>query len=232
MPADPGFFVTATDTGAGKTVASLGLMAALSGTGCRVVGMKPVASGSLPGPDGGWRNEDALRLQAEGPAGIAYPDINPYALRDPVAPHLAAARQGVRIGLDSIEQAFGRLAARADVVIVEGVGGWRVPLNEAETTADLVRRLRLPVILVVAFRLGCINHALLTAEAIRGDGLELRGWIANAIEPGYESAGETAAFLAARLGAPRIGLIPRLSAPSARAAAAGLDIGRLARGGS
>jgi dethiobiotin synthetase len=220
-------FVTATDTGAGKTVASLGLMAALSGTGRRAVGMKPVASGSQPGEGGALRHEDALLLQAQGPAGIPYADVNPYALRGPIAPHIAAARAGLRIDLERIDTAFRRLAERADAVIVEGIGGWRVPLNESETTADLVRRLELPVILVVGLRLGCISHALLTAEAIRRDGIELRGWIANQLDPAYETAEETVEFLGARLGAPRIGSIPRLEAPSARLAAGGLDVYRI-----
>jgi len=218
------FFVTATDTGAGKTVASLGLMAALAATGRRVVGMKPVASGSRPGADGVLQNEDALLLQAQGPAGVPYTDINPFARQEPIAPHIAAARAGVRIDLDRIEGAFRRLAAGAEAVIVEGVGGWRVPLNESETTADLVRRLELPVILVVGLRLGCINHALLTVEAIRRDGVQLRGWIANQLDPAYETAAATVEFLDARLGTPRMGSIPCLDAPSAGRAAAGLDV--------
>jgi dethiobiotin synthetase len=227
MRPESGVFVTATDTGAGKTVASLGLMAALAGRGHRAAGMKPVASGSQPGRDGALHNADALLLQARGPAGIPYADINPYALREPIAPHLAAARAGVRIDLDRIESAFRRLAARADGVIVEGIGGWRVPLNDAESTADLVRRLELPVILVVGLRLGCINHALLTAEAIRRDGVELRGWIANGLDPAYETAEETVEFLEQRLDAPRIGSIPRLEPPSADRAAGDLDVRRI-----
>ena len=162
--------------------------------------------------------ESALLLQARGPAGIPYADINPYALREPIAPHLAAARAGVRIDLDRIESAFRRLAARADGVIVEGIGGWRVPLNDAESTADLARRLELPVILVVGLRLGCINHALLTAEAIRRDGVELRGWIANGLDSAYETAEETVEFLEQRLDAPRIGSIGNRSTPTTRPA--------------
>jgi len=229
MGPERGVFVTATDTGAGKTVASLGLMAALSGDGRRVAGMKPVASGSRPGESGELRNEDALLLQMAGPAGIPYADINPYALREPLAPHLAAERQGVRIGLESIAAAFARLRACAEAVVVEGVGGWRVPLNDVETTADLVRRLELPVILVVGLRLGCISHALLTAEAIANDGLELRGWIANHLDPDYQEAAATVEFLGSRLGVPRIGSIPRLAAPSAGPVARCLDTGLLAR---
>lgn len=227
MRPESGVFVTATDTGAGKTVASLGLMAALAGKGRRAAGMKPIASGSRPGPGGTLRNEDALLLQAEGPAGIPYADINPYAFREPIAPHLAAARTGVRIDLDRIDSAFRRLTAQADGVIVEGIGGWRVPLNEAETTADLVRRLELPVILVVGLRLGCISHALLTAEAIRRDNVELRGWIANGLDSAYETTEETVEFLEKRLETPRIGSIPRLEPPSAVRAAGALDVRRI-----
>ena len=228
MRPDSAFFITATDTGAGKTVASLGLMAALA-AGCSVAGMKPVASGSRPGPGVALRNEDALLLQAAGAAEIPYADINPYALCEAIAPHLAAARQNVRLDLEVIAAAFSRLAARADAVVVEGIGGWRVPLNETETTADLVRRLHLPVVLVVGLRLGCISHALLTAEAIARDGLELRGWIANRLDSDYEAVGDTVQFLESRLGAPRIGTIPHLDTPSARLAAAGLDLRQLAR---
>jgi dethiobiotin synthetase len=210
-------------------VASLGLMGALAGIGRRAAGMKHVASGSQVADGGILHNEDALQLQTLGPAGIPYSDVNPYALREPIAPHIAAARAGLRIDLDRIDAAFRRLADRADAVIVEGIGGWRVPLNETETTADLVRRLKLPVVLVVGLRLGCISHALLTAEAIAHDGLELLGWIANAVDVDYRETAATVAFLREHLAAPLIGTIPHLDPPSAALAAAHLDGGFLAR---
>jgi dethiobiotin synthetase len=225
---ETGCFVTATDTGAGKTVASLGLMAALSGAGRRVAGMKPVAAGSTATVEG-LRNDDAVLLRAQGPAGLPYGDVNPYALRAPIAPHVAAARDGVRIDLEAIAAAFGRIAAAAEIVIVEGAGGWRVPLTGGGTTADLVRRLALPVVVVVGLRLGCINHALLTAESIRRDGLALIGWIANHIDPDYQDVAATIAYLDAHMGAPRIATIPRLADPSPRSVAAAFDAGFLAR---
>jgi dethiobiotin synthetase len=225
---ETGCFVTATDTGAGKTVASLGLMAALSGAGRRVAGMKPVAAGSAVTTEGP-RNDDAVLLWTQGPAGLPYADINPYALCLPVAPHVAAAHDGVRIDLAVIAAAFSRIAAQAEIVIVEGAGGWRVPLTGTETTADLVRRLALPVVVVVGLRLGCINHALLTAESIRRDGLSLMGWIANHIDPDYQDVAATIAYLDAHIGAPRIASIPRLAHPSPRFVAATFDAGFLAR---
>lgn len=227
--AEQAWFITATDTGAGKTVASLGLLAALADRGRSVAGMKPVASGSQPDAAGNLRNEDAVLLQARGVPGIPYADVNPYALREPIAPHFAAARGGIQVDLAVIGAAFARLSARVDAVVVEGIGGWRVPLNEIETTADLVRRLELPVVLVVGLRLGCISHALLTAEAIRRDGIELRAWIANRIDPDYAETQATVEFLDARLAAPRMGIIPRLGAPSAGLVAARLDAGILLR---
>lgn len=223
------WFVTGTDTGAGKTVASLGLMAALTAAGRRTAGMKPVASGAEAEDGPVPRNGDALRLQALGPTGIDYADVNPYAFRAPIAPHIAALREGARVQLPVIAAAFERVCAHADAVIVEGIGGWRVPLNEDETTADLVRHLGLPVILVVGLRLGCINHALLTAEAVARDGLELCAWIANGADPDYREAGATAAFLDTRMGVPRMGSIPHLARPDPQAVAACLDVGILLR---
>lgn len=216
-----GWFVTGTDTGVGKTVVSAGLIRALAAAGVRASGMKPVASGSDRTPQG-WRNADALALAAVSPPGTAYADINPYALPDAVAPELAAARAGIRIELAPILRAFGRLSAGA-AVVVEGVGGWRVPLNARETTADLAVRLDLPVVLVIGLRLGCINHALLTAEAVCRDGLALAGWIGNCIDPHYDGLDATLAALAARLPAPRLGVVPALAVPSAEAVAAALD---------
>jgi dethiobiotin synthetase len=199
-------FVTGTDTGVGKTVASVALLDALAAAGRRAVGMKPVASGCRP-TETGWRNEDAEALLAASVPVPAYADVNPYAFADPIAPHVAAADAGVRITLDPLRSAFGRLAAQADVVVVEGVGGWMAPLADDLMQADLARALGLPVVLVVGLRLGAINHALLTARAILADGCVLAGWIANRIDPQMARAEATLDCLRARLPAPLLGVL-------------------------
>src|SRR5690606_19040183 len=159
-----GVLVTGTDTGAGKTVASVALLHALRARGLRASGMKPVASGCAATPDG-LRNEDALALQAASDPVPDYADLNPFALPEPLAPELAARDAGVDMALPAILQAHARIAARADVVVVEGVGGWMAPLAAGLMQADLVRALDLPVVLVVGLRLGCLNHAALAARA-------------------------------------------------------------------
>ncbi|MCW8828653.1 MAG: dethiobiotin synthase, partial [Gammaproteobacteria bacterium] len=177
-----GFFITGTDTEVGKTWCSLGLIARLRQQGHTVVAMKPVASGCAP-TAAGLRNDDALKLQAQASVALAYETINPYAFEPAIAPHIAAELAGQRIELSTIVTSYRRLAAEAEISVVEGVGGWRVPLNDAQTVADLAGAIGLPVILVVGLRLGCINHALLTAESIRASGCTLAGWIANSVEP-------------------------------------------------
>jgi dethiobiotin synthetase len=200
-------YVTGTDTGIGKTLSSCALLHALRGRGQRAAGMKPVASGCAR-IDGEWRNEDALALQAAGEAGIAYADINPFALEHPLAPELAARDAGVEVGLQPILAAYARLAARADAVVVEGVGGWAAPLSASLMQADLVRALRLPVVLVVGLRLGCLNHALLSTRAIVGDGVQLAGWIASHVDPAMERVEDNLAMLSERLPAPCWGVLP------------------------
>lgn len=202
-----GFFVTGTDTGCGKTEISLGLMAVLQARGLRVLGMKPVASGCTRGPDG-LRNEDALRLLAQGSAPMPYPLVNPFAFEPPIAPHLAAAAAGIEIDLARIEHAYRALADACDRVIVEGVGGWRVPLGPAHSVADLPPLLGLPVILVVGLRLGCLSHALLTVESIRAAGVELAGWVANRIDPEMLMPDENLATLRDLIEAPYLGSVP------------------------
>jgi dethiobiotin synthetase len=171
-----GVFITGTDTDCGKTAISLGLMAALQSRGLHVLGMKPVASGCALEPSG-LRNADALRLLEQGSSREHYDWINPYAFGPPIAPHLAAAEAGIEISLTRIVTAYLALEARADWVVVEGVGGWRVPLGPDLSLSDLPSALELPVILVVGLRLGCINHALLTAESIQISDARLIGWI-------------------------------------------------------
>jgi len=217
----PGLFVTGTDTGIGKSVASAALLHALRADGARAVGMKPVASGCEPGPDG-WRNEDALLLQAASEPRPRYEDVNPYALPQPLAPEIAATEAGVEIALEPILAAHARLAAQADTVVVEGVGGWAAPISAELDQIDLVRALKLPVVLVVGLRLGAINHARLSARAIQADGAELIGWIANGIDPHMARADENFEILRRRLPVPCWGRLPHAVQPDPATLAAAL----------
>jgi dethiobiotin synthetase len=202
-----GYFVTGTDTGVGKTRVSLALMARLQADGHVVTGMKPVASGCAQGPDG-LVNADALQLQAQASFSVPYAVVNPYAFEAAVAPHLAARAAGVSIELEVIRRAFVRITESCDRVVVEGAGGWLVPISQALSMADVAVMLDLPVVLVVAIRLGCLNHALLTAQAIRNSGLPVAGWVANRIDPGCELQEELVADLDARLWLPCLGDLP------------------------
>jgi dethiobiotin synthetase len=217
-------FVTGTDTGVGKTYASAVLLHILARRHARVVGMKPVAAG-LVLHEGRWVSEDAMALRAA--SSVAVPDEldNPVQLPDPLSPHLAAERAGRRVTVAELQAAHAALCAHADVVLVEGAGGWRVPLNESEYLSDLARALQAPVVLVVGLRLGCLNHALLTAEAIRADGLPLVGWVANRIDPEMACADENIATLQARLGAPLLGVLPWQAVPDARLGVLALPAG-------
>ncbi len=213
MSVPRGWFVTGTDTGVGKTGVALGLMHRLQAQGCRVAGMKPVASGCVATADG-LRNDDALRLQLQSSLELDYSLVNPYAFEPPIAPHLAAAQAGIRIETGRIIDACTRIATRVDYTIVEGIGGWLVPLNEQETLADLARRLQLPVVLVVGIRLGCLSHALLTVEAIEHSGAHLAGWVANILQPVDVAAEANIAALETRIPAPVLGVVPWLAVPA------------------
>lgn len=205
-----GFFITGTDTGIGKTWCAAALLSALRRRGHTALGMKPVASGCALTPDGP-RSDDALLLMTYGsPPAPPYALVNPYALMAPIAPQLAARQEGVDIRLDRIMDAADRLWRQADYLVIEGVGGWCVPLNARETVADLARALNLPVILVVGIRLGCISHALLTADAIPRSGCVLAGWIANRIDLHTACAEESIANLQERLPVPLLGVLPHL----------------------
>ncbi len=205
FPAAHGWFVTGTDTGVGKTRAALALMRACQRQGHCTIGMKPVASGCQTTPVG-LRNSDALALLRQSNLDAPYEWINPYVLQPPIAPHLAAAQAGIRLEITPIIKAYQRLRPLAQRIVVEGAGGWRVPINEGETLADVALALRLPVVLVVGLRLGCINHALLTAEAIARDGAPLVGWIGSAIDSDY-APDTTLETLRARIAAPCWGWI-------------------------
>ncbi|MBU1396582.1 MAG: dethiobiotin synthase [Gammaproteobacteria bacterium] len=213
--ASHGFFVTGTDTGVGKTRVAVALIHALREQGLRVAAMKPVAAGHAPGE----LNEDVAALLQAANVAADIRDVNPYDFAPAIAPHIAAQQAGVRIELDTIAAAFARLAAAADVVVVEGAGGWRVPLNERDDMADLAQRLDLPIVLVVGLRLGCLNHALLTAESIAHRRLPWAGWVGNHVDPAMACRAENVAALHARLPAPCLGvqahLDPAMSAVDA-----------------
>ncbi|WCM94270.1 dethiobiotin synthase [Acidovorax sp. NCPPB 2350] len=214
-----GCFVTGTDTGVGKTVATTGLLHALAQHHARVVGMKAVAAGAEPiGPGGALANEDVLALRAASTLRVPPELDNPVLLPDPLSPHIAAARAGTRIDIGAIVGAYQALAARADAVVVEGAGGFHVPLSDTATGADLAQALGLPVVLVVGLRLGCLSHAALTAEAIRARGLPLAGWIASRIDPHMQAAGDNLDWLRRRLGAPLLADIPHQCPPHPRTA--------------
>ena len=216
-------FVTGTDTGVGKTLVSSAMLSSFVASGLRAVGMKPVAAG-LDLIDGTWRNDDVERLQAAGNVEAPLALRCPCLLRAPMAPHLAAQDEGVRIGLQPLLSAYAQLARQADAVIVEGVGGFRVPLADDFDSADLAVALGLPVVLVVGLRLGCLNHALLTAEAIRARGLVLAGWVGSAIDPRMLAFDDNLQTLRARLDAPLLGVVPHLASPEAALAARHLDL--------
>lgn len=211
MPVDR-LYVTGTDTGIGKSIASAALLHALRREGRSAVGMKPVASG-CEWIDGSWRNEDALLLQAASAPTPDYADVNPFALPAPLAPELAAAQVGVTLSLDPIRAAFARLQTQADHVVVEGVGGWLAPLSATLEQVDLVRALDLPVVMVVGLRLGCINHARLTQQAIVASGATLVGWIANDIDPAMACADENFTILQRCLQVPCWGRLPHAASP-------------------
>jgi len=177
-----GYFVTGTDTGVGKTLISAALIHSLCEKGLRVSGMKPVASGCVR-KNGGFRNEDADRLLEASNVDADYNLICPYRFLEPVAPHIAAKESGVDISIAHIAQCYRQLYSCSDAVVVEGVGGWQVPINEKQTMSDVAAELALPVVIVVGGRLGCINHALLTAEGVLASGVSIAGWVFNQIDP-------------------------------------------------
>ncbi len=194
------FFITGTDTGVGKTHVACKLIHDYVAQGYKVVGMKPVAAG-CEFVGGEWVNEDVLRLTQASNVKAPRELVNPYSFKVPIAPHIAAEQAGVQIEIAVIKQAFEKLAAMADIVIVEGAGGFLVPLNHWQSMADLAAALDVPLILVVGMKLGCINHALLTAEAVKTRQLYLHGWIANQIEPCMAVYDENIAAITQKIGA-------------------------------
>lgn len=213
------YFVTGTDTGVGKTLVTAALLHLADKQGLKAFGLKPVAAGCESTPQGP-RNEDALLLQAHSNVQMPYEQINPISLGAAKAPHIAAVEEGRRLSLDRlVGLCRGSLMQPADLRLIEGAGGWRVPLNDRENLSGLAIQLQTPVILVIGLRLGCLNHALLTAEAIQRDGLALAGWVASEIEPDMDSKAENIATLKTQLPAPCLGVIPALAPVSVEKAA-------------
>jgi dethiobiotin synthetase len=212
------WFVTGTDTGIGKSHAAVAMLHALRARGLQAAGMKPVAAGCVRTPDG-WRNEDALALQAASDPRPAYADVNPFALPAATAPQLAAREAGVAVSLAAMLAAHARLAAAADRVVVEGAGGWAAPLGDGIEHADLARALEADVVLVVGLRLGCLSHARLTARAIDADGCRFAGWIGNRIDPAFERVDAYLQLLRDALPAPCLGVLPHGGDGAAAAAA-------------
>jgi dethiobiotin synthetase len=212
------YFIAGTDTGVGKTLVSSALVHGYAQQGLKSVGMKPIAAG-CESIDGRWLSEDVAQLQAASNIDADLSLVNPYAFAPAIAPHIAAEQAGVRIELTNIQSAYETLRQSADVVIVEGVGGFRVPLGSDWDTADLAQALALPVVLVVGMRLGCLSHALLTVEAIEKRGLSLAGWVANRIDPDMTAYAENLDALRQRIDAPLLGEIPALSQADFRLAA-------------
>ena len=198
-----GFFVAGTDTGVGKTLVAAALLRRFGALGLRAAGMKPIAAGCEQG-----RNEDVEALLAAGMRGLERDLVCPYLFEPPIAPHIAAREAGVNIDLAVIEQAFIALSGKSEVIVVEGVGGFRVPLDEHEDAGAIPKRLGLPVVLVVGLRLGCLSHALLTQEAIEAEGLGFAGWIVNRIDPAMARAEENVEALKRRLRAPLLADVP------------------------
>ncbi len=198
-----GFFVTGTDTSIGKTTVTCALLHAFAAQGKKVAGMKPIAAGS---ENGHWM--DVELLLAASNMNISRQQINPYAFDPPISPHIAAQQTGMEIDLSVIHQAYLELSKQAEIVIVEGAGGFLVPINQRQNGADLAKILDLPVILVVGMRLGCLNHALLTAQAIQTAGLTLAGWVANCMDPQMLVWAENIATLDERLDCPLLGILP------------------------
>ena len=216
------FFVAGTDTEIGKTLVSSALLHGFARAGLRAAAMKPIASGARE-RDGVLHNDDADQLDAA--ANVALPPEirTPFMMREPIAPHIAAAREGVSLDIGRIVDAHRFAVTQADIVVVEGVGGFRVPLDDTHDTADLAVALNLPVVLVVGMRLGCISHALLTVEAIASRGLELAGWVANRVDPNMLYPDENIRTLLQRIDAPMLGVIPHIAPADASRAADHLD---------
>ncbi len=201
------FFIAGTDTEVGKTVVSKAILQALAAHGLTTIGYKPVAAGCKE-TDDGLKNSDALHLQEAATKDIVYDDVNPYALLNPTSPHIAAKQDGVNIEYSVLSDKLEEHKKSADVVLVEGAGGWRVPISDDECLSSWVQKEKMPVVLVVGIKLGCLSHAMLSVEAIQNDGLEIIGWAANRINPGTENYADIIKMLEEKIPAPKLGEIP------------------------
>ncbi len=207
LPESKGFFITGTDTGVGKTVITVALMEWLKQQGKTVIGMKPIAAG-CEWQGERWVNDDALQLQQHSSVKLPYETVNPYAFKKPISPHLAAEADGELISIERLKRESQLLEQQADCLVVEGAGGWEVPLNRQERIADLAKAINYPVILVVGLRLGCINHALLSIAAIEQSGLKCAGWIANQVDPDMAYLEENRETLQQNIKAPMLAFVP------------------------
>ena len=224
------FFITGTDTDAGKTIVTAGLLAAANKAGKRTIGLKPVAAGCEDTPEG-LRNSDAVLLQETASVKLSYDQVNPIAFEPAIAPHIAAMREGRMMSGERIAAyCRGAMMQPADLVLVEGAGGWRVPLSYRETMAQIPKSLQVPVILVVGMKLGCINHALMSAESISRDDIPLAGWIANRVDADMECYEENRDTIANMLRAPLLAEIPHVTEPTPDNIAEFIDIDRLFAG--
>ena len=205
-----GFFVTGTDTEVGKTLVSAALILKLRNQGLNAMGFKPVVAGTYQNSNGSTLNEDIETLRIASDLKPGQVDLCPYVLDTPAAPHLIASKQGICLDLDTILQAFQQIQNQSDLIVVEGAGGFLVPLNEDQDLGHLAQKMGLPVILVVGMKLGCINHALLTCEAIQSRKLKIAGWIANSLSIEMPLLQENISTLQSRMDAPFLGLIPTL----------------------
>ena len=201
------FFIAGTDTDVGKTVASKAILNALAAKGLNTIGYKPVAAGSDK-TELGYRNSDALYLQNASTVEVAYSAVNPYALELPASPHIAARHEGIEIQYSVLSRKLDEHKQNSDIVLVEGAGGWRVPVSDSDCLSTWVQVERLPVVLVVGIKLGCLSHAMLTYDAIISDGLEVVGWVANRINPGTEHYADIIEMLECKIDAPKLGEIP------------------------
>ncbi|GAL20274.1 dethiobiotin synthase [Vibrio maritimus] len=200
-------FIAGTDTEVGKTVVSKAILSAVGAQGKKTIGYKPVAAGSEKTSEG-WRNSDALHLQAAANQEVDYDLVNPYALSLPASPHIAAIADNVEVKYDVLSNLLEQHKQNSDFVLVEGAGGWRVPVSKDDCLSTWVKQEKLPVVLVVGIKLGCLSHAMLTAEAIKADGLELVGWVANRVNPGVEHYAEIIEMLEGAIDAPKLGEVP------------------------
>ncbi|MGF1766420.1 dethiobiotin synthase [Enterovibrio makurazakiensis] len=220
------YFVTGTDTEVGKTVASMAIMQAVAKAGYSVVGYKPVAAGSKETEDGPM-NSDAIRLRECTTVDVDYEEVNPSLLHAACSPHIAAELENTTVDFAQLSRGLKNIQTKADFTLVEGAGGWRVPVSYDSTLADWVGQEKLPVILVVGIKLGCLNHAYLTAEAVRRDGLEIVGWVANRVNPGTEHYSDIVKTLEHHLGVPKLGEIPYMPAIKSRDLSGYIDISPL-----